>query len=193
MCSWGPQFGLWFEYIVELHAIIFFKDNCSPWYIIIVYTNHMAGEGLEMTSIIVATGTGWMEANTFPCELLVGGSQLSGFLVITLLFCSSICKWEHHWTFGRHKFIGNMAHKRTVILYFGAQVTWFFQLQRFCLNMSHRHCTNYITELQSFTIFHDFIWTCRSHHDVSVRWLYSPHFSPRKIFSVQFWTFGQGR
>ncbi len=61
-----------------------------------MYTNHMNGEGLEMTSIIVATRTGWMEANTFPCELLVGDNhlfgKLSGFLGITLLFCSSICK-----------------------------------------------------------------------------------------------------
>ncbi len=56
----------------------------------------MNGEGLEMTSIIVATRTGWMEANALPCELLVGDShffgKLSGFLGIALLFCSSICK-----------------------------------------------------------------------------------------------------
>jgi hypothetical protein len=56
----------------------------------------MNGEGLEMTSIIVATRTGWMEANAFPCELLVGDShffgKLSGFWGITLLFCSLICK-----------------------------------------------------------------------------------------------------
>ncbi len=90
MCSWGPQFGLWFEYIIELNAIIFFKDNCSSWYIIILYTNHMNSEGLEMRlQLLLQLGlVGWRQTLSHVNYLLE--IVISFFLASFLVFWASL-------------------------------------------------------------------------------------------------------